>query len=110
MLFTPTDERLSQIETSADRPFSEPTIKFDGSMLTVQLESWYWALRRAVINAVDTKDKVATVVQHLQSGDYARMNSGLQAAQSERTATEEGLVRLYGAPLLALVLKRSSAA
>jgi hypothetical protein len=75
MLFTPTDELLSQIETSADRPFSEPTIKFDGRMLTVQLESWYWALRRAVINAVDTKDKVAAVVKHLQSGDYARTNS-----------------------------------
>jgi hypothetical protein len=75
MLFTPTDDRLSQIETSPERPFSEPTIKFDGRALTIQLESWYWALRQAVIKAVDTKDKVTAVVEHLKSGDFARMNS-----------------------------------
>jgi hypothetical protein len=75
ILFSPTDERLSQIELSVDRPFSEPTIKFDGRTLTVQLESWYWALRQAVIKAVDTQEKVKAVGEHLRRGDFARMNS-----------------------------------
>jgi hypothetical protein len=75
ILFSPTDERLSQIELSVDRPFSDPTIKFDGHTLTVQLESWYWALRQAIIKAVNTQEKVTAIVDHLKRGDFARMNS-----------------------------------
>jgi hypothetical protein len=75
LLFSPTDEGMSKIELSANRPFSEPTIKFDGRTLTIQLESWYWALRYAVVEAVNTKEKVAAVRAHLQAGDFARTNS-----------------------------------
>jgi hypothetical protein len=75
LLFSPTDEGMSKIELSANHPFSEPTIKFDGRTLTIQLESWYWALRYAVVEAVNTKEKVAAVRAHLQAGDFARTNS-----------------------------------
>ena len=74
ILFSPTDERLSQIEMSAERPFSDPTIRFDGRTLTIQLESWYWALRQAIIKAVDTQEKVSAIGDHLRRGDFARMN------------------------------------
>jgi len=75
VLFTPTDERMAQIETDHERPFSEPTIKFDGTTLTIHLESWYWGIRKAITNAVDTKDKVDAIAAHLESGDFARTNS-----------------------------------
>jgi hypothetical protein len=35
MLHSPTDERMMQLETDDERPFSEPTIKFDGITLTI---------------------------------------------------------------------------
>jgi len=75
VLFAPTDEGMSKIELSADRPFSEPTIKFDGRTLTIQLESWYWVLRYAIVSAVNTKEKVEAVRAHIKAGDFARMNS-----------------------------------
>jgi hypothetical protein len=89
MIFTPTDKGLSEIETSADRPFSEPTLKFDGGTLTVQLESWYWALRQAVIKAVDSKVKVDAIVRHLQSGDFARTNSLYKLLKANRPRSKK---------------------
>ena len=75
VLFTPTDQTLSNLELSPKRPFSEPTIKFDGTMLKVLLESWYWGLRQAIRNAVSTEEKVDAVVAHIRSGEFARTNS-----------------------------------
>jgi hypothetical protein len=72
--FSTTDESMTEIELSDERPFSEPTIKFDGRNLTIQLKSWYWGLRRAVVKAVDSQSKVQSVTAHIQAGEFARTN------------------------------------
>jgi hypothetical protein len=90
MIFTVTDETMSALELSDESSLSEPTIKFDGTTLTIQLESWYWGLRRAIVNAVNTKAKVDAIATHIQSGAFARTNTLLKLLKAEVPRAKKG--------------------
>ena len=72
-----TDARLEQIETDlAMRPSTKPFIERNtvkGKERTcVWIESYYWALRKAITKALDTPEKVAAVETWIKSGKWVR--------------------------------------
>lgn len=76
-VLTMTDARLEQIETDlAMRPSTKPFIERNtvkGKERTcVWIESYYWALRKAITKALDTPEKVAAVETWIKSGKWVR--------------------------------------
>lgn len=71
-LFTTDDAALTLLEQRVDeRPCSDPTFKRTENKTVVLIDSFYWALRIAIVRALDTPEKAQAVVAWIESGKWA---------------------------------------
>lgn len=68
--FTSDDASITKLELHPSRPTSSPSLHKNDERTIIWLESLYWALRIALVRAIDTPEKCHAVIRHLQSGQF----------------------------------------
>ncbi len=74
-MLTTDDAKLTALEQqTSQRPYSDPTFKRTENKTVVWIDSFYWALRIAIVRAVDTPEKAQAVEAWIESGKWDDKN------------------------------------
>jgi hypothetical protein len=70
-IFTTDDERLTQLEQlTNERPYSDPTFRRDKTRTVIWIDSFYWALRIAIVRSLNTPEKASAIRDWILSGEW----------------------------------------
>jgi hypothetical protein len=69
-VFSLSDADLTEIERNKNLPHSEPSLSRDKSRTVLWIENFYWGIRTALANSVDTPAKAEAVDKWIASGKW----------------------------------------